>query len=87
MSCAQNHVYRSLPVLVGTSHQPVLSSDCTPMLLPADLQQRAVEFASLLAHPDVARRNVTAMPKWEKRRSLLLRRMAEKEVTPSSLPW
>ena len=52
------------------------------MLLPADLQQRAVEFAGLLAHPDVARRNVTAMPKWEKRRSLLLRRMAEKEVRP-----
>ena len=52
-----------------------------PVLLPADLQQRAVEFAGLLAHPDVARRNVTAMPKWEKRRSLLLRRMAEKEVT------
>ena len=40
-----------------------------------------MEFAGLLAHPDVARRNVTAMPKWEKRRSLLLRRMAEKEVT------
>eukprot|EP00891_Asterochloris_glomerata_P007006 jgi/Astpho2/7006/fgenesh1_pm.00107_%23_19_t len=47
--------------------------------IDADLQQRAVEFAGLLAHPDVARRNVTAMPKWEKRRSLLLRRMAEKE--------
>ena len=70
----------------GTSHQPVLPSKRTPVLLPADLQQRAVEFAGLLAHPDVARRNVTAMPKWEKRRSLLLRRMAEKEVTLSSLP-
>ncbi len=87
MSSALKHILTSLPVLIVTSHQPVLASKRTPVLLSADLQQRAVEFAGLLAHPDVARRNVTAMPKWEKRRSLLLRRMAEKEVTPSSLPW
>ena len=49
--------------------------------MDADLQQRAVEYQGLLKHPDVASRNVTAMPKWEKRKSLLLRRMAEKEVS------
>ncbi|KAL3140296.1 hypothetical protein ABBQ38_004564 [Trebouxia sp. C0009 RCD-2024] len=47
--------------------------------MDADLQQRAVEYQGLLKHPEVANRNVTAMPKWEKRKSLLLRRMAEKE--------
>lgn len=48
--------------------------------MDADLQQRAVEYQGLLKHPEVANRNVTAMPKWEKRKSLLLRRMAEHEV-------
>ncbi len=48
--------------------------------MDADLQQRAVEYQGLMKLPDVASRNVTAMPKWEKRKSLLLRRMAEKEV-------
>lgn len=52
--------------------------------MDADLQQRAVEYQGLLKHPDVANRNVTAMPKWEKRKSLLLRRMAEHEVSSSS---
>ncbi|DBA96016.1 hypothetical protein WJX77_003113 [Trebouxia sp. C0004] len=47
--------------------------------MDADLQQRAVEYQGLMKQPDVASRNVTAMPKWEKRKSLLLRRMAEKE--------
>ena len=51
--------------------------------MDADLQQRAVEYIGLMKHPDVASRNVTAMPKWEKRKSLLLRRMAEKEVSGS----
>ena len=50
--------------------------------MDADLQQRAVEYQGLMKHPDVASRNVTAMPKWEKRKSLLLRRMAEHEVSP-----
>lgn len=49
--------------------------------MDADLQQRAVEYQGLLKRPDVANRNVTAMPKWEKRKSLLLRRMAEKDVS------
>ena len=48
--------------------------------MDADLQQRAVEYQGLLKLPEIANRNVTAMPKWEKRKSLLLRRMAEKEV-------
>lgn len=52
--------------------------------MDADLQQRAVEYMGLMKHPDVASRNVTAMPKWEKRKSLLLRRMAEKGVSASS---
>lgn len=51
--------------------------------MEADLQQRAVEYMGLMKHPDVASRNVTAMPKWEKRKSLLLRRMAEKDVSIS----
>ena len=51
--------------------------------MDADLQQRAVEYIGLMKHPDVANRNVTAMPKWEKRKSLLLRRMAENDVSSS----
>ena len=53
--------------------------------MDADLQQRAVEYQGLLKLPEVANRNVTAMPKWEKRKSLLLRRMAEKDVWKPSL--
>ena len=45
-----------------------------------ELQQRAVEYMSLERKPDLARSNVVAMPPWEKRKSLLLRRMAEREV-------
>ena len=49
--------------------------------LDAELQQRAVEYLGLERRPDVAKRNVAGMPPWEKRKSLLLRRMAEKEVS------
>ena len=50
-----------------------------------ELQQRAVEYLSLERRPDLARANVTPMPPWEKRKSLLLRRMAEREArSPSS---
>ena len=45
-----------------------------------ELQQRAVEYLSLERRPELARANVTPMPPWEKRKSLLLRRMAEREV-------
>lgn len=45
-----------------------------------ELQQRAVEYLNLEKNPELARNNVTAMPPWEKRKSLLLRRMAEREV-------
>ena len=48
--------------------------------MDADLQQRAAEYLALGQRPDVAARNVTAMPPWEKRKSLLLRRMAEREA-------
>ena len=50
--------------------------------MDADLQQRAAEYLALGQRPDVAARNVTAMPPWEKRKSLLLRRMAEREARP-----
>ena len=50
--------------------------------MDAELQQRAVEYLGLERRPDVAARNVTAMPPWEKRKSLLLRRMADREAWP-----
>lgn len=48
--------------------------------MDVELQQRAVEYGGLERMPDVAQRNVTAMPPWEKRKSLLLRRFAQREV-------
>lgn len=51
--------------------------------MDVELQQRAVEYLSLERQPELARANVTAMPPWEKRKSLLLRRMAEREVRPA----
>jgi hypothetical protein len=48
--------------------------------MDVELQQRAVEYLNLEKKPELARSNVTAMPPWEKRKSLLLRRMAEREV-------
>lgn len=50
--------------------------------MDVELQQRAVEYGGLEKMPEVANRNVTAMPPWEKRKSLLLRRFAQKEVKP-----
>ncbi|KAK9803215.1 hypothetical protein WJX73_004463 [Symbiochloris irregularis] len=47
--------------------------------MDSELQQRAVEYLGLERRPDVAVRNVVNMPPWEKRKSLLLRRMAERE--------
>ena len=54
--------------------------------MDVELQQRAVEYMSLERKPDLARSNVVAMPPWEKRKSLLLRRMAEREVPVLSRP-
>ena len=51
-----------------------------------ELQQRAVEYMSLERRPELARSNVVAMPPWEKRKSLLLRRMAAREVIASNFP-
>ena len=48
--------------------------------MDADLQQRAVEYMGLVLHPDVAKRNVTTKPPWEKRGSLLLRRLMHRAV-------
>ena len=48
--------------------------------LDAELQQRAVEYGGLAAQPEVGRRNVLPLPHWDKRKSLLLRRLAEREV-------
>ena len=48
--------------------------------MDVELQQRAVEYMSLERQPELARNNVVAMPPWEKRKSLLLRRMAQREV-------
>lgn len=50
--------------------------------MDAELQQRAVEYWGLGSRPDVAKQNVLPMPHWEKRKSLLLRRLAEREVSP-----
>ena len=54
--------------------------------MDVELQQRAVEYMSLEKKPDLARSNVVAMPPWEKRKSLLLRRMAEREVNMFTAP-
>ena len=54
---------------------PILSR-----FMDVELQQRAVEYMSLERQPELARNNVVAMPPWEKRKSLLLRRMAQREV-------
>ena len=65
---------------VGRLHVSLSWQACR--YLDAELQQRAVEYLGLEARPEVAKRNVAPMPPWEKRRSLLLRRMAAKEVCP-----
>jgi len=59
---------------------PSAPARCTRRFMDADLQQRAAEYLAIGQRPDVAARNVAAMPPWEKRKSLLLRRMAEREA-------
>lgn len=48
--------------------------------MDAELQQRAVEYRGLSARQAVAAAALQPLPKWDKRTSLLLRRLAEKEV-------
>ena len=48
--------------------------------LDAELAQRAIEYRGLAARRSVAAAAVQPLPKWEQRTSLLLRRLAEKEV-------
>lgn len=55
--------------------------------MDAELQQRAVEYGALGERPDVAKLNVLAMPHWEKRKSLLLRRLAARGVSTRTVPW
>ena len=47
--------------------------------IDADIQQRALEYCSLDAHPTAAATALQPLPPWEKRASLLLRRLAERE--------
>ena len=39
-----------------------------------------MEYGGLAAKEEVGRRNVLPLPHWDKRKSLLLRRLAEREV-------
>lgn len=39
-----------------------------------------MEYGGLSKEPEVGRRNVLPLPHWDKRKSLLLRRLAEREV-------
>ena len=48
--------------------------------LDPELQQRAVEYDGLSKDEQVGRRNVLPLPHWEKRKSLLIRRLAQREV-------
>ena len=52
--------------------------------MDAELQQRAVEYGGLATRPAVAKQNVLPMPHWEHRKSLLMRRLAEKQVRTGS---
>lgn len=45
----------------------------------AELQQRAVEYRGLSSRPDAAAVALQPLPPWEKRASLLLRRLAERQ--------
>lgn len=47
--------------------------------MDAELQQRAVEYGALAARLPMARTALAPLPHWEKRSSLLLRRLAERE--------
>jgi AP-2 complex subunit alpha len=46
----------------------------------AELQQRAVEYRGLSSRPEAAAVALQPLPPWEKRASLLLRRLAERQV-------
>ena len=45
-----------------------------------ELQQRAVEYRGLAERPGAAAAALQPLPKWDRKTSLLLRRLAEKEV-------
>ena len=52
--------------------------------LDPELQQRAMEYDGLSKDEAVGRRNVLPLPHWEKRKSLLFRRLAQREVPSGS---
>lgn len=60
---------------------PALSQQCQALFtkyasfMDAELQQRALEYGALHLRPAIAQQNLQPMPKWEKRRSLLLRKL------------
>lgn len=54
--------------------------------MDAEQQTRAVEYGGLAKSPEVGRRNVLPLPHWDKRKSVLMRRLAEREVPPPPRP-
>ena len=65
-------------IFLTTSHDPTIGR--YQSFMDAELQQRAVEYGGLATRPGVAKQNVLPMPHWEKRKSLLLRRLAKEQV-------
>lgn len=66
---------------MATPRDPALTQQCEALFakyasfMDAELQQRALEYGALHLRPAVAQQNLQPMPKWEKRRSLLLRKL------------
>lgn len=58
----------------------ILTVDRHKKYLDPELQQRAMEYDGLSKDAQVGRRNVLPLPHWEKRKSLLIRRLAQREV-------
>ena len=52
-----------------------------------ELQQRAVEYRGLAERPGAAAAALQPLPKWDRKTSLLLRRLAEKEVGGHLFPF
>ncbi len=60
---------------------PSLTQQCQALFakystfMDAELQQRALEYNALSVRPTVAQQNLQPMPRWEIKRSLLLRKL------------
>ena len=46
-----------------------------------------MEYDGLSKDEQVGRRNVLPLPHWDKRKSLLIRRLAQREVRPASMSF